>query len=97
MKEENGILKVVDINCSVTDALNELNTHLPFHKLHCIIKATQSNYFEGVKNNIGNNKVTLQVNFADTYSAGSQDEIQSAHCTYSSPNLHINMLFTVKR
>ena len=90
-KKENGILKVVEINCSVTDASNEQNNKLPFHKMHCIIKATQSSYFEEVENNIGNNKMTLQVNFAETYSAVSQDEIQIAHCTY--PQIIILIFF----
>ena len=43
--------------------------------MHWFIKATQTSYFEKVNNNIGNTEVILPVNFAETYSAGSQDEI----------------------
>lgn len=81
-KEENGFLKEVEINCSVSDALNELNNQLPFYKLHCFVKATQASYFEEVKNYIEDSEVILQVDFAENYSAVSQDEIQSAHWTH---------------
>ena len=43
--------------------------------MHFYFKASQTSYFEKVKNNIGNIEVILRVNIAETYSAGSQDEI----------------------
>ena len=50
--------------------------------MHCVIEATQTSYFEKVKNKTGNTEVILPVHFPETYSAGSQDEIQSEHCTH---------------
>lgn len=81
-KEENGFLKVVEINSSVMEAINELNNQLPFYKLHCFVKTTQSSYFEESKNNVGDTEAVIQVDFAENYSAISQDEIQSAHWTH---------------
>ena len=59
--------------------------------MQCFIKATQTSYFEKVKINIGDTEVILPVNFFETYSAGSQDEIQSVHCTH--PQVNIFMCF----
>ena len=60
--------------------------------MHCFIKATQTSYFEKVKKkNIGNTEDILPVNFAETYSAGSQDEIQRVHCTH--PQIDILICF----
>lgn len=77
--KNNEFLKIVEINSSVTDAMNELNKQLSFYKLHSFIKATQYSYFQETKNNIGDEEVVLQVDFDENYSAVSQDEIQSAH------------------
>ena len=57
--------------------------------MHCFIKAPQTSYFEKVKNNIGNTEVILPVNFAETYSAGSEDQIQSVHCAHPQINIFI--------
>lgn len=81
-EEVDGFLKVVEMNSSVEDALKELNNQLTFYKVHCFVKIVQSSYFEEVKNTIVHSEIILQVDFAENYSAISQDEIQSAHWTH---------------
>ena len=90
MKGTKQIFKRSRDNCSFTDALTELNNQLPFKKLHCFIIATQTSYFEKVRNNIGNTEMIFPENFAN--SAGSQDEIQCVHCTY--PQIDIFTCFS---
>lgn len=72
-KEENGFLKIVEINSSVIKAKNELNNQL--HKLHCFVSTTQSSCLEIAKNNVRDSEAIIQVNFTESYSAISQHEI----------------------
>ena len=86
--EENGFLKRVEINYFVIDGSNGQNNKLSFYQLYCFIKATPSNCFGKVKNNIRNADVIVQVKFAELKMQGLQMKL-SAHLTRSQINIFI--------
>jgi hypothetical protein len=71
-----------DIILSVKDAVDHVNSVLGDYKVHCFIKDEQSNFFKTCKEHIPEKHAILQVDFAQNYSAISQDEVQSAHWTH---------------
>lgn len=77
--EIEGFPKVVEVDGSLLDAINEIKSQLAYIKIHCFVKNAQSKYFEEKKENLEENECVLQVDFAENYEALYQDEISSAH------------------
>ncbi|XP_049306174.1 uncharacterized protein LOC125776689 [Bactrocera dorsalis] len=67
----------------ITDLINELDSQLPSFKLHTYVKRTQQKYFQDRKISIKQDEAVLQVDFAENYRLLNQNEIQSAHFSYS--------------
>lgn len=65
------------------DVLSELQMHLPKFKTHCYVKRVQQQYFQKRKMSIAKDEVVLQIDFAENYRLVNQNEIQSAHFSYS--------------
>lgn len=65
----------------------ELQSQMPFFKRHCFIKSSQQRYFECAKKNLKPGELILQVDFAENYRLLNQNEIQSAHFTYTQVTL----------
>ncbi|XP_060754349.1 uncharacterized protein LOC132865864 isoform X2 [Neoarius graeffei] len=65
------------------DVLQMLLQTAPRFIRHAFIKQQQSRFFEGKKKEGNKGCVVLQVDFAENYSVGYQDEIQSAHWNQS--------------
>ena len=64
---------------SVEEAVLLLKGKVQQFLIHVYIKRQQSKYFEQLKENVTEEKVLLQVDFAENYNMKEQDEIQKAH------------------
>lgn len=72
---------------STKELISEIESQLPAFKLHSFIKRTQQNHFESTKTNLLPGEVVLQIDFAENYRLTSQNEVQSAHFSYTQVTL----------
>lgn len=72
-------LKLVEVKGSVHDCIKEIEKQFIYYKWHLFIKRSQAAYFEETKDKLKDGEAVLQVDFAENFTATSQDEIQSAH------------------
>ena len=72
----------VDIEGSTLDCLNDLKSLLPQFLEHTYVKRAQSATFKQTKENINDNELCIQLDFAENYSCCEQNEIQSAYWGY---------------
>lgn len=80
-KEVDGRPKLVEMEASLEGVISQLNGQLPMFKVHYFVNKIQSKFFEEQKKMP--NQLVIQVDFAENYEAGYQDEIQSAHWSHS--------------
>ncbi|XP_017485824.1 PREDICTED: uncharacterized protein LOC108374346 [Rhagoletis zephyria] len=66
----------------LSDLLHELEIQLPAFKLHYFIKRDQEKYFKEKKNNLRDDELILQIDFAENYRLINQNEVQEAHFSY---------------
>jgi len=64
---------------TLEEALQDLESKIPFFLEHVFIQRKQSSYFEECKTQLKSNEAVVQVDFAENYSCQYQDEIQAAH------------------
>ncbi|CAF4436359.1 unnamed protein product, partial [Didymodactylos carnosus] len=64
---------------SVDEAVELLKSKVKYFLFHVYIKRERSNYFEQLKSEVTDEKVVIQVDFAENFGLKEQDEIQSAH------------------
>ena len=76
---------------NVAEAVLLLKSKVEHFLIHVFIKRQQSKYFEQLKENVTDEKILLQVDFAENFNMKEQDEIQSAH--WSSAPLSIFTAF----
>lgn len=73
---------IVEVTACLSTALDKLQSLFKHFKLHCFVKREQHKTFENKKLGLHEHEALLQVDFAENYSAVSQDEIQSAHWSH---------------
>lgn len=76
---ENGRAIKKEFSGSVTEAVLSLKTKVEHFLFHVYIKREQSKYFEKLKEQVTDEKILLQVDFAENFNMKEQDEIQKAH------------------
>ncbi|CAF1181277.1 unnamed protein product [Didymodactylos carnosus] len=64
---------------SVDEAVELLKSKVKYFLFQVYIKREQSKYFEQLKSEVTDEKVVIQVDFAENFGLKEQDEIQSAH------------------
>ncbi|KAJ8886197.1 hypothetical protein PR048_012406, partial [Dryococelus australis] len=80
--ESEGCPKLRNYEGSIEDILIDLRMQLHSFKVHSYVQNVQSKAFEDARRNIDTNELVLQIDFAENYSAVSQDEIQSVHWSH---------------
>ncbi|KAJ8896715.1 hypothetical protein PR048_002060 [Dryococelus australis] len=86
------VLKLYHLKDWSEDAVNDLHAKLSSFKTDCFVKRMQENNFDQNKSGIEANRVVLKVDFAENYSAISQDEVESAHWNHSQVNVFTNKI-----
>jgi hypothetical protein len=76
---ENGHAEKKEFSGSVDEAILLLKSKVEYFLFHVYIKRKQSNYFEKLKEEVSDEKIVLQVDFAENFNMKEQDEIQKAH------------------
>ncbi|CAF3410399.1 unnamed protein product [Rotaria socialis] len=76
---ENGRVEKKEFSGSVDEAILMFKSKIEFFLFHVYIKREQSKYFEKLKTEVIDEKILLQVDFAENFNMKEQDEIQSAH------------------
>ena len=76
---ENGQAVKKEFSGSVDEALFLLKSKVEHFLFHVYIKREQSKYFEKLKGEVSDEKIVLQVDFAENFNMKEQDEIQKAH------------------
>lgn len=76
---ESGRSVKKEFSGKITEAVLLLESKVEHFLIHVYIKRQQSNYFEHLKENVTEEKVLLQVDFAENFNMKEQDEIQTAH------------------
>lgn len=61
----------------------DVERKLPLFKTHFFVKRAQQQYFEETKNNLQPTELAIQIDFAENYRLTNQNEVQSAHFSYS--------------
>ena len=64
---------------TLEEALQALESKIPFFLEHVFIQRKQSSYFEERITQLKSNEAVVQVDFAENYTCQYQDEIQAAH------------------
>ena len=64
---------------TLEEALEALESKIPFFLEHVFIQRKQSSYFEERITQLKSNEAVVQVDFAENYTCQYQDEIQAAH------------------
>lgn len=80
-----------------SDLINELEVQLPKFKEHFFVKRVQQNHFDTTKNNLKENELVLQLDFAENYRILFQNEIQSAHFNYKQVSIFTCVAWTVNK
>lgn len=80
--EIEGRPKVVTLEGTIEEALEELNDQLHRFKIHVYVKRVQSDIFIEAKRSVQSDEAILQIDFAENYALITQDEIQSAHWSH---------------
>ncbi|CAF3259812.1 unnamed protein product [Rotaria sp. Silwood2] len=76
---ENGRAEKKDFSGSVDEAVLLLKSKVEYFLFHVYIKREQSKCFEKLKEEASDEKIVLQVDFAENFNMKEQDEIQKAH------------------
>ena len=76
---ENGYAVKKEFSGSVDELVSLLKTKVEYFLFHVYIKREQSKYFEKLKEEVSDEKIVLQVDFAENFNMKEQDEIQKAH------------------
>ena len=76
---ENGRAVKKEFSGSVGEAISLLKSKVEYFLFHVYIKREQSKYFEKLKSEVSDEKIVLQVDFAENFNMKEQDEIQKAH------------------
>ncbi|XP_063222679.1 uncharacterized protein LOC134531076 isoform X2 [Bacillus rossius redtenbacheri] len=80
-KNVEGHPQIVSETGTVSDCVKKIQMQMIAFKLHQYVKRKQSKHFEDAKKNFSTHDAVIQIDFAENYTAVSQDEIQSAHWT----------------
>ncbi|CAF1376703.1 unnamed protein product, partial [Didymodactylos carnosus] len=75
----NGRAEKKEFEGSVDKGVELLKSKVKYFLFHVYIKREQSKYFEQLKSEVTDEKVVIQVDFAENFGLKEQDEIQSAH------------------
>ncbi|CAF4522087.1 unnamed protein product, partial [Didymodactylos carnosus] len=76
---ENGRAEKKEFLGSVDEAVLLLKSKVEYFLFHVYIKREQSKFFEKLKAEVSDEKIVLQVDFAENFNMKEQDEIQKAH------------------
>ena len=76
---ENDRAQKIEFSGSVDEAIVLLKSKVEFFLFHVFIKREQSNFFEQLKTDVTDEKIVLQVDFAENFNLKEQNEIQTAH------------------
>ena len=76
---ENGHAEKKDCSGSVYEAVMLLKSKVQYFLFHVYIKREQAKYFEKLKTEVTDEKIVLQVDFAENFNMKEQDEIQLTH------------------
>ncbi|CAF1371571.1 unnamed protein product, partial [Didymodactylos carnosus] len=76
---ENGRAEKKEFSGTVKEIVSLLNSKVAHFLFHVYVKRQQSKYFEKLKLEVSDEKVCIQVDFAENYGMKENDEIQSAH------------------
>uniref|UniRef100_A0A8D9F251 Uncharacterized protein n=1 Tax=Cacopsylla melanoneura TaxID=428564 RepID=A0A8D9F251_9HEMI len=78
-KEIDGRQELVLTEGTVQEAVNDLKEQIAYFKVHSYVKRVQTLAFLEAKNNMKENELVIQIDYAENYASIYQDEIQSAH------------------
>jgi hypothetical protein len=76
---ENSRAEKKEFSGNVDEAVSLLKSKVEYFLFHVYIKREQSKYFEKLKTEVSDEKIVLQVDFAENFNMKEQDEIQKAH------------------
>jgi len=76
---ENGRAVKKELLGNVAEGVLLLKSKVEYFLFHVYIKREQSKYFEKLKEQVTDEKILLQVDFAENFNMKEQDEIQKAH------------------
>jgi hypothetical protein len=77
--DDNGFLIRRRITLTVDDALTSFQDKLPCFILHSLTKRNQAEKYRNQKNEVDSETLLCHFDFAENYTCGSQDQIQSAY------------------
>jgi len=72
-------LNFVELRSSVQDCMKEIKKQFVYYKWHLFVKRSQAAYFEETKNTLQEGEALLQIDFAENFTATSQDEVLTGH------------------
>jgi len=73
------VQKKKEFSGNVDEAVLLLKSKVEYFLFHVYIKREQAKYFEKLKTEVSDEKIVLQVDFAENFNMKEQDEIQKAH------------------
>ncbi|CAF0859590.1 unnamed protein product [Adineta ricciae] len=76
---ENSRAEKKEFSGNVDEAVLLLKSKVEYFLFHVYVKREQSKYFEKLKSEVSDEKIVMQVDFAENFNMKEQDEIQKAH------------------
>ncbi|CAF2965366.1 unnamed protein product [Rotaria sp. Silwood2] len=91
---ENGRAEKKEFSGSVDEAVVLLKSKVDGFLFHVFIKRRQSKYFEKLKTEVTDEKIVMQVDFAENFNMKEKDEIQKAHWNTKPLSIFIAFLWS---
>lgn len=93
-KEVDGRPQALEEIGTVADCIKQIEKQLSAFKIHTYVKRKQAKHFEDAKTNFDTHDLTLQIDYAENYTAVHQDEIQSAHFSHQQTTIFTAVAWT---